>query len=119
MKRLKLLLMMSSLNPSLCVFSSLGLPGPPLDADVAVGNFGRFVGKSDERSRSDTLVESDGAGIENFRDGPAVDVDWNAVGGNDGCAGEGDGETDDFLRVVDVSDSFGVGIGLAEGGIGI
>lgn len=120
MNRLKLLLMTSSRNPSLWVFSSLGRPGPPFPAVVA-GNFGKLVGRSDVRRRSDTFVPIDGPGIENLRVGAMLAwfEDANALGGNDGCAGEGEGEREAFRRDVASAGSAGAGIGLAEGGIGM
>lgn len=52
------------LNASFCVLSSLALPSPPLFTDP--GNFGKLGGNSDDKSRSETLVESEEVGTLNF-----------------------------------------------------
>jgi hypothetical protein len=106
--------MISSLSPSLWVLSSLGRPGPP--CTLAVGNFGRFVGSRDDSSRSDTLLGSDAVGIAYFL--PAAAAGWvevDAVGGNEGFAGEG-GSTLRSLSSSEVRVRSGGCIGLAADG---
>jgi hypothetical protein len=63
--RLKLFETSGRLSASLCVLSSLTLPSPALLTEA--GSFGRLGGRSEDSSRSETLVESAEVGTLNFR----------------------------------------------------
>lgn len=72
-------------NASLCVLNSLTLPSPTLIPEAPPANFGRFGGKSDDSSRSETLVDSAEVGTLNFLAGGGCWV-FDAAGGKDGRA---------------------------------
>jgi hypothetical protein len=83
--RLKLFETSGKLSASLCVLNSRTLPSPALLTEA--GSFGRLGGKSEDRSRSDTLVESAEVGTLNFRGAGCWVLE--AAGGNDGRAETG------------------------------
>jgi len=83
--RLKLFETSGKLSASLCVLSSLTLPSPALLTEA--GSFGRLGGRSEESSKSETLVESAEVGTLNFLGAGCWVLE--AAGGNDGRAETG------------------------------
>lgn len=83
-KRLKLFETKGRLNASLWVLSSLTRPSPTLFTEA--GSFGKLGGKSDDNSKSETLVDKAEVGTLNFRLLEAGCWVFEAAGGNDGRA---------------------------------
>jgi hypothetical protein len=72
-------------NASLCVLNSLTLPSPTFSPGAPPASFGKFGGKSDDSSKSETLVDSAEVGTLNFLAGGGCWV-FDAAGGKEGRA---------------------------------